>query len=234
MIKLRYSPAFFSLRKQKMKTKLVIIGLDRTGKTTVGRLLWFLSLGRIKFADTSRHAWEAEIISKPVKVLAKKLQKDRLIGGEVGQKARLGLVQLYAQWNLPIFRHIMSISDMYIGLRDMKVLERMRREYPLKVILVSANFKLARQEKADYGLAVLDKYIEQNKKYLEARPDYQIKNNGGWVSLCKQVLFLIKDLEASGELKPLDWDKILVTCLACIVSISYSLVALWFIRTYWL
>lgn len=204
-----------------MKTKLVIVGLDRAGKTTVGRLLWLLSLGRIKFADTSKRAWEAESVSKSVRVRSKKLQKDRLLKGEAGLNARIGLGLLYDNWALQIFRYIMSISDMYIGLRDIKVLERMKREYKLKVILVSANFKLARVQNPNYKIGDLEAIEAEEYKYRAQFPDYRINNNGGWFSLLTQVHTIVKDLERSGELKPIDWTNLFISGAAIAIGLSY-------------
>jgi dephospho-CoA kinase len=204
-----------------MKTKLVIVGLDRAGKTTVGRLLWLLSLGRIKFADTSKRAWETESISKSVRVRAKKLQKDRLESSLTGSLARNELANLYDEWAMPIFRYVLKISDMYIGLRDVKVLERMRREYKLKVILVSANFKLARGQNPNYKIEELEAIEAEEYKYRAQFPDYRINNNGGWFSLLVQVYGIVKDLERSGEIKPINWTNLFIYVATSIIIFSY-------------
>jgi hypothetical protein len=215
-----------------MKTKLVIIGLDRAGKTTVGRLLWLLSFGRIKFADTSKRAWEAESISKGVRVRVKELQKDRLKSGMVGVIARGELARLYDGRALEIFRYILKVSDMYIGLRDMKVLEQMRRTHELKVILVSANFKLARKQNAGYTTADILLLNKEEALYVEAKPEYRINNNGGWLSLSKQVRFLIKDLEENGDLEPIDFYNIVIMGAGLTLGLSYCLFAVIYLLTY--
>jgi hypothetical protein len=218
---------------KKMKTKLVIIGLDRVGKTTVGRLLGLLSFGRIKFADTSNRAWEAESLSKEVRELAKKLQKDRLLGGEVGQEARRELVRLYDEWGVHIFHNIMQEADMYIGLRDMEVLAMMRREYRLRVVLVSSNFKLSRGKEVSGGFDVLGKGLEQlrqSEKYAESKPDYCVNNDGSWGWLVWQVWKLVGSLEDEGELEPVGWTGLLMAIAALAVLFSYG----WFAWRYFL
>lgn len=182
--------------------KFIILGLDRTGKTTAAELLSILSEGRISFKDTSEMLGDVPEIPKTLRLLAKKWQRDRnssIVSADRKAFCRKSLADIYSTYSKEILDHNFKFADIYVGLRDEKVIEALRQNSDYVFIEVWAYERLIDASTSMSGIAALR--ASWKTRLAERNTNLTLFNNGSVNVLIDNCRQLIEYLEASGYLR---------------------------------
>lgn len=191
--------------------KFILLGLDRSGKTSVGELLSILSEGRLRFLSISDNLQNVPGIPSDLREIIPVWHKDR-ISKESSQErktsCRTFLKEVYSTYAMEILEYNFTFSDIYAGLRDPEVIWKLSQDQDYVLINLWAFERLLKQAKTPKESAEL-KDLQYKTIFGRAftalqssseNRSFVLLNDGSIFALISACENLLLDLELYGYL----------------------------------